>query len=139
MLAYRCGIMQLAQYPFTGRASIGKRFCRGECFGANNEKCFLRIDISCRFLEIRAIHVGHKAEPHVAHAIISQRFVSHYGTEIGTPNSDIDDIAYRLAGMPSPEPAADLISKSRHAIKYRLHLGYHITSPDNDPFTFGGS
>src|ERR1051326_6831216 len=105
-----------------------------ERFGTDDEQSFFGIEVSRGFIEVGAIDIGDEAESHIALAVMTQRLVGHYGTEIGAANADVDDVADTAIRMSAPAAAADLFGESRHAIEYRVYLGYDIDAVDKKEF-----
>ena len=116
---------------------VGHGFERGEGFGRDDEERLGRVEIADRFHEIGAIDIGDKTEGHVAVAVIFQRLVSHYRTEIGAADPDINDVANALAGVSLPFAGADAAGEFRHLIEDGVDLGHDVFAVQHNRFVFG--
>src|SRR6202035_1890393 len=65
-----------------------------------------------------------------------ERFVGHDRPQVGTANSDVNDVADALASVSFPLPAPDTIRKLSHFVEHGMDLGRYILSiyDDGSPF-----
>ena len=86
---------------------VGKSLEGCESLRTDDEQGFCWIEIPCGFREIGAVDIRDKAECDIPLAIMAQRFVGHHWAEVGATDTDVDDIANTLTGIPLPFAAAD--------------------------------
>ncbi len=85
-----------------------------------------------RFGEVRAIDVRDETEREAAVAVVPERLVGHDRPQIGTADSDVDDVADPLARVSVPCPAADAIRKVRHPVEHGMNAGHDVLAVDQD-------
>ena len=125
------------EQPRARRVGIGHGFERREGFRGNDEQSLGRIETLHSFREIGAVDVGNEPERHGAIAVVFQRLVRHYRTEVGAADADVDHVANALAGVPLPLAAANAIGEGGHLVEHRVHLRNHILAVDDDGGSFG--
>src|SRR5262245_30144836 len=84
------------------------------------------------FREVGAIDVGHEAERHGPLAVMLEGLIGHHWPEVGTPDTDVDDVANTLAGVALPCTAADLIGEVSHLVEHGVDLGHDVFAVDDD-------
>src|SRR5215468_4349608 len=89
--------------------------------------------------EIGAIDIGDETAGQIAVAIVLQCLVGHVWTEVGTADTNVDNIANALASIAFPFAAAHSIRESRHFIKHGMHIGYYILAVNDDDLGFGST
>ena len=62
----------------------------------------------------------------MALAVVLQGLIGHDRAEIGATDTNVDHVAYALAGMPSPLAVADLIRKCRHLVEHGVDLKHYV-------------
>ena len=90
------------------------------------------IEVVGRLGEVGAIDVGDEAEGHRAFAVMPQRLVRHYGSQVGAADADVDDVADALSGVALPCAAADAIGEIRHLVEHGMNLRHHVLAVDHD-------
>lgn len=73
-----------------------------------------------------AINVGHKVGTQTGLCIMLEGLGHHHGTQVGTTNTDVDNIRNRLASVALPGARPDGLRKLLHVSKYLAHLGHDI-------------
>src|SRR5436309_14169278 len=63
---------------------------------------------------------------------MAQCFVSHYRSEVGAADADVDDVTDTLAGVSLPLTAADAVGEVRHPIEHRIDMWYDVFAIDHD-------
>ena len=98
-----------AEQPISRALRVGHGLQRREGLRRNDEHCFRRVEVTSRLHEIGSIDVRDEAEGQAAITVMSERLVGHHGTEVGTADSDIDDVLDAFAGVPLPCAAPDAV------------------------------
>ena len=70
---------------------------------------------------------------------MAEGLVSHYGTQVGAADTDIDDVLDALAGMPLPFTRADAVCEGTHGLEDLVDFGNDIDAVDLDHLAFGGT
>src|SRR5262245_1304074 len=65
-----------------------------------------------------------------------QCFISHDRSEIGTTDTDVDDVANALAGVAFPLAASHAVGEVGHLIEDRVDLRHNILAVNNDRCSF---
>src|SRR5262249_32975608 len=118
--------------PVACTVSVSHRLERGEGFRRNDEQSLRRIEIVCCLDEVGAVNVRHEPERHIALAVMTQSFVSHYRAEVGAPDADINNVTDALAGVSLPLSTADTVGKVRHFIEHCMDMWYDVLAVDDD-------
>ena len=95
-------------------------------------KRFCRVEIAGGFYELVAVDIGDEAHGQIPIAVVLQGVIGHVRTEVGAADTDVDDIAYALAGIPLPLAAANPVGEIRHLVQHGVNLWYHILAINND-------
>jgi hypothetical protein len=119
-------VPQPSDHPLPGAVRVGHRLQRGKSLGRHDEERFGWIEGSGCLNEISRIHVGNKAKSQRPVAVIPQRFISHYRSEIGAANPDVDNVADRFAGISLPFAAPDTVGEARHLVEHGMYLRHNI-------------
>src|SRR6516225_1092044 len=112
--------------PGARRMRVRHGFKRRKRLRGNHEEGLRSIEIADRLSEVSPVNVGHEAKREGAIAVKSQRFISHYRSQVGAADTDVDDVADALAGMSSPLAVPDAIGKIRHLVEHGVNLGYDV-------------
>ena len=120
------------EQPVTCTLSVGHRLQRREGLGRDDEQRFCRVELACRFHEIRAVDVGDKPERQGAVAIVLERLVGHHGPQVRPADPDIDDVANALAGVAFPGATSDPVGEVGHPLEHGVDLGHHVLAIDDD-------
>ena len=65
-------------------------------------------------------------------AVVFQCLRHHDGTEIRTPDADVDNIGDRLTRVAFPCAAADLFCEITNVVKYLVHQRHDVDAIDHD-------
>ena len=76
------------------------------------------------------IDIGNEIEPEIALGIRGEREIGHYGAEVATADTDINDVAHALSGKSPPLALADAVGKITHAGENFTDAGHDILSVD---------
>src|SRR5262249_58666691 len=79
---------------------------------------------------IGTVDVGHETERHGAVAVVPERLVRHHRPEVGTADTDIDDVANAFSGMALPLAAADAVGEFGHLVEHGMNVAHHALSLD---------
>src|SRR5262249_62050619 len=110
MLSDCLGIAAKApERPFACALRVRHGLQRREGFRGDDEQRFRRIEIARRLDEVGAIDVGDEAKRYGAVAVIFERLVCHYRSEVGAANADIDDVTDEFAAVAFPLAAPDAV------------------------------
>ncbi|GER91386.1 hypothetical protein KDW_55480 [Dictyobacter vulcani] len=132
-------ILQRSQQPVTSRASIGQGFQSRKSFGSYDEQRLGRIQIMDCFGKVRAIDIRDKAAGEIAIAIVAQSIISHMRAEIGSTNTNVDNIADTLAGKTLPRATANPTCKVRHFLQHSMYLRNDILTIHDDLLVLWGT
>jgi hypothetical protein len=61
-----------------------------------------------------------------------QCLIGHHRTQVGAADSDIDDIAYALAGVTLPGAAPYTVGEVGHFVEHIVNIGHDIMTVNND-------
>src|ERR1700729_1465895 len=111
---------QSGERPIASRVRICHRLQGSEGLRRNKEKRLLRIQVSHRFGKVGSINVGDKSKSNISLTVILERLIRHHRSKIRTADSDVDDIANSLTGVPLPRTAANAICKSGHLVEHSM-------------------
>ena len=111
---------------------VGHRLQRREGLRGDDEKRLGWVEIADRFRKVGAIHVGNEPEGHVPIAVMLERLVRHHRTEIGSTDTDVNDVANALAGMTFPGAAPDTIAEIRHLVEHSVDGGHDVFTVYHD-------
>src|SRR5258706_10099560 len=134
MFGHRLLAPQGLDAPLAGRASIRQSLQCRESLGGDDEERLRRVQISGSFHKLVAIDVGNEAHGQTTITEVPQCIVSHGWTQVGAANTDVNDIAHALAGIPSPGAAPHAVREVCHLIQHCVYLGYHVLAIDEDRF-----
>ena len=84
------------------------------------------------FGEVGGVHIGHKAEGHVAPRVVAQGFVGHYRPQVRTADADVDHIPNSLAGEACPGATANGVAELRHPVEHGMDVGHDVMSIHQD-------
>ena len=65
-----------------------------------------------------------------------QRLIRHHRPEVGTADTDIDDVADALSSMAHPLAAAHAMGERRHLVEHGMNLRHDVLAVDDDGGTF---
>ncbi len=119
-------IAQGRETPFPRRPRVEHCFESRECLRRDDEQRLFGIQIVRGFREIGSIDVRDETKCQVTLAVITERFIRHYGTKIGAADADIDNVANRFSGVTSPGSAADLACERAHPVENLVNLRRHV-------------
>src|SRR5215469_11797698 len=125
--------------PFARGVGVGHGLKGSERFRGNDKERFGRIEIDNGFGKVCAVDVGDETEGHAAFAVMLQRLVRHYRTEVRAADTNVDDIADALTCVAGPGTAADAVREGAHSVEDSMDLGNHIFPVDNDGRFFWGA
>ena len=132
MLGYRRLVTaEAGDQPVACRVGIGQRLERRERLRGHDEQGLGRVEVAGRLGDVGAVDIRHEPEGHVALGVVAQRLVGHHGTQVGSADADVDDVADPLTGVPRPFAAAHTPGEVRHPIEHVVHLGDHVLAVDD--------
>src|SRR4051812_13787733 len=100
MLGYRLLIATQALHgPTASAVGVGHGLQSCESLRRDDKKGFRGIKIAHRFGEVGTVDVGDKTEVDRAITVILQCLVGHHRTQVGSADSNVDDVADSLPGM----------------------------------------
>ena len=67
----------------------------------------------------------------VAPGIRFQTFGHHHRSQVGSANTDIDDVGHRLSRIPCPLAADNSTGKILHFVQLGVYFGHHIATVDD--------
>src|SRR5216683_4286854 len=139
MFGHRLLAPQGLDAPLAGRASIRQSLQCRESLGGDDEERLRRVQISGSFHKLVAIDVGNEAHGQTTITEVPHCIVSYGWTQVGAANTDVNDIAHALAGIPSPGAAPHAVREVCHLIQHCVYLGYHVLTIDEDCFLLWGA
>src|SRR5512143_2037421 len=89
--------------------------------------------------EVGAIHIRNKPEPQASMAVMLQRLIGHYRTQVRAADAYVDDVADTLAGMTLPRSAPDTFGECCHLVEHLVDAGHYIISVHNNRCSFRGA
>ena len=76
------------------------------------------------------VHIGHKVETHLRMPVVVQGRDDHLGTEIRSPDADIDHIGDPFPGVSRPFTTPDLVGKGTHFGEHFPDIPHDILAVD---------
>ncbi len=118
--------------------SFGVRhgFKSRERLGSNDEERFFDVYLLEGFGHVSAVDVRNKINFRRVFAsdrlfcIRLEGFGDHHRTEVGTADTDVDNILDGLAGVAQPLAAADEVGEVFHVLEYGTDFGHHVLAID---------
>ena len=133
MLAHMAVVVAaVVQEPLPGGVGIGHGLPGGEGLGGNDEQGGFWIELDQGFVDIRAVHVGYEMCRQSALPIWAQGGGHHVGSQVGTPDTDIDDVGNSRACIASPAAIMHSAAKGLHSSQHPLYVRNHIPAIHGD-------
>src|SRR3954469_18486310 len=85
-----------------------------------------------RLGEVGTIPVRDEPEVELPSAVVTQRFISHDRAQVGSTDTDVDDVADRLSRMARSDPTPYLLGETGHPVEDGMHRGNDVLTPDVD-------
>ena len=131
MLRDRLFVLRGAEEPRLGGFRVCHRFLRRERFRRDDKERRFRIELFERFGDMSSVDVGNEVGRNIR-LIGRQRFADHARTEIGTSDSDVDDVGNRFARIPFPFSASYATREILHFGEDSIYVGHNVFSVDED-------
>ena len=112
--------------PAPGALGIAKRLGGGESLRRDDEKRGLGQKPDERRVEIGRIDIGDEMQPQAGLAEAAQRAHSHARSEIGSADTDVDDVGDRFAGCADERAAVRFADEGAHAFARRPHHRHDV-------------
>ncbi len=90
------------------------------------------------FDEVGSIDIGNESERHCTIAVVLQRFVGHYWSEIRATDTNVDHVCNALAAITPPLAVAYPLGKLGHLVEHEMDIWNDILPIDNDRLAFWG-
>ena len=102
---------------------------RCEGLGRYDEERRFGIQALERLGDVRAVDVRYEMRRDIR-LVGRERFAHHARTEVGTADTDINDVGNRLAGIALPFARAYARAERLHLIEYAIDVGHDVFSVD---------
>ena len=123
-------LAQSVDQPFAAGFGIGQGFYRGKGFGCDDKKCRFGIYFVQNFGAGRAVNVGDKVGVNILCLVFLQGLDRHFGTEIRTADTDVDNIGQFFAGMAFELAKTDSFGKFAHFGQDFVDFNHNVFAVD---------
>jgi hypothetical protein len=97
--------------PVSSRGSVGDGLLSGEGLGRNDEEGRLRVASLELLSEMGTVDVGDEVHLEVPLGVVLEGLGDHDGSEVGSSDTDVDDVGDGLAGVALPLTRADRVGE----------------------------
>lgn len=108
----------------------GFNCCKG--LGSNDKQCRFRVNLVQNLGAGRPVNIGDKITVNPLHPVLFQSFCRHKRPEVGTADTDIDDICQLLAGMSFKIAVTNIFRELAHLGKNGINLRHNILAVNHN-------
>ena len=125
-------VVESAEDPFLRGVGVRHGLHRRERLGGDDEKRLFRIQLRDGVDHVEAVDVGDEIDVQSFLREGLQGFAGHLGAEIGSADSDVDDVLDGLAGIAFPFAGADFVRENGHLVEHVMDVFDDVLPVDDE-------